>query len=135
MIPSVKDIFKDSFKNSNGEYSNELTQKEIDLLFEHKLFKCFLSEKVNGFGLTIPQTLSIIEDASYLNGSLGWLIQIGNGGNYFLSNFEEKTGISLFSKNNAVIAGSGTATSSAKLVEGGRAIYISVSRESSDVSS
>jgi hypothetical protein len=119
MIPSIKDIFKDSFKNSNGEYSNELTQKEIDLLFEHKLFKCFLSEKVNGLGLTIPQTLSIIEDASYLNGSLGWLIQIGNGGNYFLTNFEEKTGISLFSKNNAVIAGSGTETTTAKLCEDG----------------
>ena len=119
MIPSVKEIFKDSFKNSNGEYSNKLTQKEIDLLFEHKLFKCFLSEKVNGLGLTIPQTLSIIEDASYLNGSLGWLIQIGNGGNYFLTNFEEKIGIDLFSKKNAVIAGSGTATTNAILVEGG----------------
>ena len=119
MIPSIKDIFKDSFKNSTGEYSNILTQKEIDLLFEHKLFKCFLSEKINGLGLTIPQTLSIIEDASYLNGSLGWLIQIGNGGNYFLTNFEEKTGINLFSKNNAVIAGSGTATSKATLVDGG----------------
>ncbi len=119
MIPSIKDIFKDSFKNSNGEYSNKLTQKEIDLLFEHKLFKCFLSEKVNGLGLTIPQTLSIIEDASYLNGSLGWLIQIGNGGNYFLTNFEEKKGLDLFSKKNAVIAGSGTATSNATLVDGG----------------
>ena len=119
MIPSVKDIFKDSFKNSNGEYSNKLTQKEIDLLFEHKLFKCYLSEKVNGLGLTIPQTLSIIEDASYLNGSFGWLIQIGNGGNYFLTNFEEKTGLDLLSKKNAVIAGSGTATTNAILVDGG----------------
>ncbi len=119
MIPSIKDIFKNSFKNSNGEYSNKLTQKEIDLLFEHKLFKCFLSEKVNGLGLTIPQTLSIIEEASCLNGSLGWLIQIGNGGNYFLTNFEEKTGLDLFSKKNVVIAGSGTATCNATLVDGG----------------
>ena len=119
MVPSVKDIFKDSFKNSNSEYSNKLTQKEINLLFEHKLFKCFLSEKVNGLGLTIPQTLSIIEEASCLNGSLGWLIQIGNGGNYFLTNFEEKTGLDLFSKKNVVIAGSGTATCNATLVDGG----------------
>jgi len=119
MTPSVKDIFKDSFKNSSGEYSNKLTQKEIDLLFEHKLFKCYLSEKVDGLGLTIPKTLSIIEDASYLNGSLGWLIQIGNGGNYFLTNFEEKIGIDLFFKKNTVIAGSGTATTNATLVDGG----------------
>jgi len=119
MIPSIKDIFRDSFKNSKGEYLNELKAKEINLLFEHKLFKCFLSERLNGLGLTIPQTLSIIEDASYINGSLGWLIQIGNGGNYFLTNFDEKAGIDLFSKKNAVIAGSGTATTSAKLVENG----------------
>lgn len=119
MVLSLKNIFKDSFKNASGEYANILTQKEIDLLFEHKLFKCFLSKKVNGLELTIPETLSIIEDASFINGSLGWLIQIGNGGNYFLTNFEEKTGIKLFSDAKAVIAGSGTATTNAKKVAGG----------------
>ena len=119
MIPNVKNIFKDSFKTSTGEYLNNFTEKEIDLLFEHQLLKCFLPKSVNGLGLSIHDTLKVIEDASYVNGSLGWLIQIGNGGNYFLSNFEEKIGVNLFSSPKSVIAGSGTATSIAKKVKGG----------------
>jgi hypothetical protein len=63
---------------------------------------------MNGLGLTLEDTMEIIREASYLNGSLGWLVQIGNGGNYFASCFEENKALRLFSEQKNVIAGSGT---------------------------
>jgi len=110
----LKTIFNDSFKNEDSSYKNEIVESDISLLFKHKILKSFLPEKkYNGLGYTIEQTLKLIEDASYLNGSLGWLVQIGNGGNYFLSNFSEEQAQHYFPQTNFVIAGSGTSTATA----------------------
>jgi alkylation response protein AidB-like acyl-CoA dehydrogenase len=119
MRPNLQSIFQSSFQNEKGEYANVLTKKEIQLLFDHQLLKCFLPKSIGGLELTILDTLKVIEEASFINGSLGWLIQIGNGGNYFLTNFEKQKANEIFSPSDAVIAGSGTPTSVATKTEGG----------------
>lgn len=118
-LPNIEEIFKDSFLSENKQHNDVITNREIELLFEHRLFKCFLPESLGGLGLGLPETLRVIEEASFINGSLGWLIQIGNGGMYFVTNFEEEKAIELFSPKNAVIAGSGTSTCVAEAVSGG----------------
>jgi hypothetical protein len=119
MVPNVLQIFSTSFVDSNGKYSNTISDRDVQLLFDHKLFKCFLSKDLNGLGLSIQDTLKVIEKAAYVNGSLGWLVQIGNGGNYFASNFDSEVSTELFSKSNAVIAGSGAPSAKCKRVAGG----------------
>lgn len=119
MKPDLFNIFRHSFRSADGRFQDLITEQEIDLLFEHKLFKCYLQKDLGGLGLNITQTLQVIEDAAYINGSLGWLVQIGNGGMYFVSNFEESIAKEIFSPANAVIAGSGTATVLAIRLEGG----------------
>jgi hypothetical protein len=119
MIPNVLEIFSTSFVDSDGKYANTISYRDVQLLFDHKLFKCFLSKELNGLGLSIQETLQVIEKAAYVNGSLGWLVQIGNGGNYFASNFDSEVSRELFSKSDAVIAGSGAPTTVCKRVEGG----------------
>jgi indole-3-acetate monooxygenase len=119
MIPNVLEIFSTSFVDSDGKYANTISDRDVQLLFDHKLFKCFLSKELNGLGLSIQETLQVIEKAAYVNGSLGWLVQIGNGGNYFASNFDSEVSIELFSKSDAVIAGSGAPITACKRVEGG----------------
>ena len=115
----IKQLFKDSFTNKKGEYLDEISSKEINILFEHKLLKAFLPNELNGLNCNIFQTLQLIEDAAYLNGSLGWLVQIGNGGNYFASNFNNETILNFFKDSQFVIAGSGTATCKAEKKEKG----------------
>jgi len=119
MVPNVLQIFSTSFVDSNGKYANTISDRDVQLLFDHKLFKCFLSKDLNGLGLSIQETLKVIEKAAYVNGSLGWLVQIGNGGNYFASNFDSEVSRELFSKSNAVIAGSGAPSAKCKRVAGG----------------
>ena len=119
MLPDLHTIFSHSFRTAEGDYSDLLTDNEIELLFQHKLFKCFLPESLGGLALDLPATLRIIQDAAYINGSLGWLVQIGNGGMYFATNFDEKLAEKFLQPADAVISGSGTPTAKAISCEGG----------------
>lgn len=117
-----KDIelhFKNCFIDDAGNSYNEIREKELAVLREQKLLKCFLPKEYGGLALGLLDTLNVIEECSFVNGSLGWLVQIGNGGSYFITNLEKSVAKELFSPENAVLTGSGTPTGSAKKVNGG----------------
>jgi indole-3-acetate monooxygenase len=106
---------KEHFNQPNAVIDRSL----IDLLFRERLFKCFLPEELNGLHLSLTETMELIRECAYVNGSLGWLIQIGNGGNYFASCFPEHISKELFAPLSAVIAGSGAPSGSAEKNENG----------------
>ena len=83
MYPKLTQLLKAHFTHVDGSYKNEITPEVINTIFEHGLFKLFLPQALGGLGLGMIDTLALIREAAYLNGSLGWLIQIGNGGMYF----------------------------------------------------
>jgi alkylation response protein AidB-like acyl-CoA dehydrogenase len=117
--PNIYYLLAKQFTNPDGTYKNEITQEVINTIFEHRLFKLFLPNALGGLGLGMMDTLAVIREAAYLNGSLGWLIQIGNGGMYFATNFPEEISTQLFSPADAVIAGSGTVYGTCVDVDGG----------------
>lgn len=117
-----KDIalrFKNCFIDDAGNSYTKITDKELSVLRKHKLLKCFLPKEYGGLSLGLLDTLNVIEQCSYVNGSLGWLVQIGNGGSYFVTNLGRNVAKELYSPENAVLTGSGTPTGSAKKVKGG----------------
>ena len=107
------------YTGPDGNYQDGFPPEVLALIRQEKLFKCFLPPSFGGLGLSMRETLGVIEAAAYINGSLGWLIQIGNGGNYFAAYFDEQTSKGLFGPANAVLAGSGAITGTATRVEGG----------------
>lgn len=119
MLPDIKQIFGTTFTDSFGKYVNKITSNTIQLAYEHKLFKLFLPKALGGLELGMIETLAMIREASFINGSLGWLIQIGNGGMYFATNFTEELATKFFEPSDAVIAGSGTVNGTCVDVEGG----------------
>lgn len=111
--------FQAFFKSENGAYINHISTPIIEKIYEQKLFKLFLPKALGGLELGMIDTLAVIREASYLNGSLGWLIQIGNGGMYFATNFTSDLSTQLFNPADAVIAGSGTVNGTCVDVDGG----------------
>jgi hypothetical protein len=109
---------KDHFNQASAKMDSTV----VELLFRERLFKCFLPTELNGLGLSLTETMQVIRECAYINGSLGWLVQIGNGGNYFASCFPEPISKELFSPLSAVIAGSGAPSGSA--VKTMRRLYI-----------
>jgi indole-3-acetate monooxygenase len=108
-----------ALKGHFNQASAKMDNTVLELLFRERLFKCFLPTELNGLGLSLTETMQVIRECAYINGSLGWLVQIGNGGNYFASCFPEPISKELFSPLSAVIAGSGAPSGSAVKTEDG----------------
>jgi alkylation response protein AidB-like acyl-CoA dehydrogenase len=102
-----------------GKYRDGFPVEALRIIRDHKLFKLFLPEHLGGAGLSLKETLDVIQRCAYINGTLGWLVQIGNGGNYFAAYIGEDTTRELFSPADAVLAGSGAVTGTATPAEGG----------------
>lgn len=87
--------------------------KTITYLKNQKLLKAFLPETLGGLNFSLPEMMELIERTSFIDGSLGWLVQIGNGGNYFISNLSNEVVDDLFGSHDFVIAGSGAVNTKA----------------------
>lgn len=97
----------------------KVTPEIIQEFIEHKLFKCNLPKNLGGLDWNLVQTLDFIEVSAFNDGSLGWLLQIGNGGNYFASSFPIDVASEIFGDPKTVIAGSGAPLGVAQKVEKG----------------
>jgi indole-3-acetate monooxygenase len=101
------------------ETSGKLPADALQYIYEHRLFKLFLPETLGGRELPLPEAVEIFEEASQIDGSFGWLVTIGSGGDFFSAYLSEEIASELFSPDNAVIAGSGGITGLAKPTDGG----------------
>lgn len=103
---NIRSQFKALFYDEQGKYQDNVSASVIDLAQDLGLFKVFLPEDLNGNNWDLSQTLTLFRDTAYCNGSFGWLIQIGNGGTYFVCNNTDSTNQTFFCSKNAVLTGS-----------------------------
>jgi alkylation response protein AidB-like acyl-CoA dehydrogenase len=101
------------------EESGLVPQEVLTYMYENKLFKIYLPEVLGGTMLSLPEALRLIEASSWVDGSFGWLAMIGAGGGFFCSLIPHEQNLNLFANPQAVIAGSGHPSGTAKQVEGG----------------
>lgn len=101
------------------ELTGALTPEVLNVIYDHNLFKLFVPEKLGGNMTPLPDALRTFEYASWIDGSFGWLVNIGSGGGFFISSIVPSVSQKLFSDKKAVIAGSGYPSGSAKRVNGG----------------
>ncbi|KAB8136823.1 acyl-CoA dehydrogenase [Gracilibacillus oryzae] len=101
------------------ENKKVLPSSVLAVIYQKKLFKLFVSESLGGRGMDLPGALKIFQEASTIDGNLGWAVTIGSGGGMFSANFSEQLAKDLFSQENAVIAGSGFPGGKAVKTDGG----------------
>lgn len=97
----------------NIERIGTLPDNILQTIYDHKLFKLFVPVELGGKDLELPEALKVFQEAAAIDGSFGWLVTIGSGGNMFIPCMEKKVCDALFSPENAVIAGSGYPTGTA----------------------
>lgn len=101
------------------EQLRTLPDDVLQIAYDEKLFKLFLPESLGGHGLSLPEAAHVFEAAAAADGSFGWLVTIGSGGNMFLENMSGQQAEERFTPEDAVIAGSGHATGEAHEEDGG----------------
>ncbi|MCG1009971.1 acyl-CoA dehydrogenase [Salinicoccus sp. ID82-1] len=91
---------------SDMEQNGKLDQTVLDLIYEHRLFKLFVPDAVGGRMTPFPEAIRYFEDTAYIDGSFGWLVQIGSGAGFFATVMDPRAVQELFSVRNFYIAGS-----------------------------
>jgi len=91
----------------NSYHIKHLPPSWLEVIYDHKWFKIFIPQSLNGLEATLEEGLQIMYDTATIHGSLGWSVNLGSGASYFAGFMEEATAKAIFSASDAGIAGSG----------------------------
>jgi alkylation response protein AidB-like acyl-CoA dehydrogenase len=104
---------------AEGDRLARLPKHIVSALVQHGLFRLWIPRRCGGFELDLPEALQIYGAAARLDGSIGWSVMIGSGGGLFAAYLDSATASSLYSRPEAVIAGSGAPGGRAHREKGG----------------
>lgn len=88
-------------------------------IYDHRLFHLFVPNELHGRMTSLPEAARIFQESARIDGNLGWLVAIGAGGGFFAAYMSTEISQRVFAHREAVIAGSGMPTGTARQVEGG----------------
>lgn len=94
--------------------SDRLKESWIELLTTEKSFHLFVPKQFGGLELSMSQGVLALTSVAKIHGSLGWVLNLGAGANYFSGFFEEEVALELFKNSSTILAGSGGATGTAR---------------------
>lgn len=104
---SDADISRLSYTASTAEHQGKLTDLQLALLLEKELPYLFVPKKHGGLEKDLIDALPLLEELSYLDGSLGWRLTLIAGAGLFCAFMDPKFAEPFFSNNKAIITGSG----------------------------
>lgn len=104
------------------EELGRLPEDVLEVIYEHQLFKLFTAKELGGKDLDLLEGMKVFQQMSALDGNFGWLVTIGTGGNAFIPTLNQAACEKIYSPRNAVIAGSGYPTGTAKKMDGGYSV-------------
>ncbi|MVP01855.1 acyl-CoA dehydrogenase [Paenibacillus sp. N10] len=119
MLFSQKQVNEIRVQSQRMETEGAVTENVLQLIYKHKLFKLFVPRELGGRMASLPEAVRIFVECSRIDGSFGWLVNIGSGGGFFASLMESHVAHSVYMSPEAVIAGSGAPSGVAKRVDGG----------------
>ncbi|MGG3279258.1 acyl-CoA dehydrogenase [Paenibacillus solani] len=88
-------------------------------IYDHRLFHLFVPDELEGRMTSLTEAARIFQESARIDGNLGWLVTIGAGGGFFAAYMSNEISRRVFAHREAVIAGSGMPTGTARKVDGG----------------
>ncbi len=101
------------------EKNGELHPEVLEVIYDRGLFKLFLPAELNGRMMPFPMALKLFEEAAWIDGSFGWLVQIGSGAGFFATTISPEVAPGVFSSRKVYIAGSDRPNGIARKVDAG----------------
>ena len=87
--------------------ASEVPSKIIDQIHEERLLQIWVPKVYGGLGLRLNQGLKLLFDWSKIDGSLGWMLTLCSGANFFSRNLKTNIAKELFSNPKTCFGGSG----------------------------
>ena len=102
-----------------SEQRGTWTEHWLNKATAKKLFHLLVPQRYGGYQMPLPELLPILEQASYLDGSLGWTLTLGSGAGVFAAYMNPDFARKQFAKPETFITGSGYQAGTAKKTSGG----------------
>ncbi len=101
--------YEDQLKKEaeKAEKTGKLTEKQLEIIYSHKLFNLFVPKSSGGLELDLISGLEIQEEISKIDGSLGWTVTLCSGANAFVGYLSPDLVKELFCNPQVCFAGSG----------------------------
>jgi alkylation response protein AidB-like acyl-CoA dehydrogenase len=90
-----------------AEAAGQLTKDQREVIYKGELYKSLLPEEVGGKDLSLVEAAEVFRECSAIDGSFGWSVTIGVGGNFFYEFMQANVVKEVFSPKDTLIAGSG----------------------------
>ncbi len=90
-----------------AEKAGRLTNRQLEMAYSKRLFHLLVPQSMGGHQLSLPEALHCFEEASYLDGSLGWLLTLGAGAGMFSAYIDPLVSEKIFKDPKTFISGSG----------------------------
>lgn len=93
----------------------QISKAWIEELYRLNWLKLFVPKSLGGRQADLVDGLNTMMQAGSINGSLGWLVNLGAGAGYFCGFFEKNTATAIFESPKVYLAGSGMLGGTAKI--------------------
>ncbi|WP_426474486.1 hypothetical protein [Chryseobacterium balustinum] len=87
--------------------ASEVSQSIIDQIHHERLLQIWVPKRYGGLGFRLNQGLQLLFDWSKIDGSLGWMLTLCSGANFFSRNLKPNIANKLFSNPKTCFGGSG----------------------------
>jgi hypothetical protein len=87
--------------------ASEVSLKIMNLIHDQRLLQIWVPKKYGGLGFRLKEGLSVLFDWSKIDGSLGWMLTLCSGANFFSRNLKPEIATALFSYSKTCFGGSG----------------------------
>ena len=113
ILPAIRDGAEAS------ENLGQICKPVLQALFDRRLFRLFIPRELDGEEIDLVSALRVFELLSTADGATGWTVMIGAGAGLFAGFLDRAAAADVFLAENAVVAGSGAATGTARKRETG----------------
>lgn len=87
--------------------SDYIPQRIMDIVFQERYLQVWVPKKYGGLGYNFCDGLQVLKELATINGSLGWMVTLCAGANYFSRNLKPHIAEQLFTNNYTCFGGSG----------------------------
>lgn len=87
--------------------ASEVSLRIMNSIHEQRLLQIWVPKKYGGLGFRLKEGLSVLFDWSKIDGSLGWMLTLCSGANFFSRNLKPDIASKLFANQKTCFGGSG----------------------------
>jgi alkylation response protein AidB-like acyl-CoA dehydrogenase len=87
--------------------ADKINDRVLSIIHQEKWLQIWVPKNYNGLNNTLTQGLNILQELARIDGSLGWMVTLCSGANYFSRNLPQETARHIFNQPDICFGGSG----------------------------